>query len=180
MKNYFKTSILAVSLIFSATIAAQNVPNIIGIVNAQTQTHKNEQVTEQDSVYFYNDVDEKPSFGGKGHFDKGGFYEYLRENSCRCLFESFGWGAGFMMFIEFVIDTDGSLINVKAAKETDPLLDAEAVRVVRSSPKWIPGEKDGRTVKVKYVLPIRHIFEGCVVPSGWDEECKRCLQEKSG
>ena len=56
--------------------------------------------------------------------------------------------------MEFTVDTDGSVGNVKILRGVDKLLDDEAVKVVRSSPKWIPGEQGGKPVKVIYRFPV--------------------------
>lgn len=56
--------------------------------------------------------------------------------------------------LQFTVDTDGSIINVRVLRGVDPLLDAEAVRVVKRSPKWTPGKMQGRYVKVTYTFPV--------------------------
>ena len=54
----------------------------------------------------------------------------------------------------FVVERDGSITDVKIAKSVDPSLDKEAVRVVSTMPKWIPGKQNGSAVRVKYTLPV--------------------------
>lgn len=56
--------------------------------------------------------------------------------------------------IAFVIEKDGSVSNVNAELKAHPALDAEAIRVVQSMPKWEPGTVDGEPVRVLYHLPI--------------------------
>ena len=56
--------------------------------------------------------------------------------------------------VGFVIDTDGSITDPKIVRSVHPLLDAEALRVVKLMPKWEPGSENGTPVKVKYNLPI--------------------------
>ena len=58
------------------------------------------------------------------------------------------------VLVLFVVETDGSISDVKVAKKVFPSLDAEAVRVVQAMPKWAPGKIKGRSVKVRYTLPI--------------------------
>jgi len=55
---------------------------------------------------------------------------------------------------QFVVEKDGSISNVTVLRSADPLLDAEAVRVIRQMPLWSPGMKDGQPVRVRYTLPI--------------------------
>ena len=54
----------------------------------------------------------------------------------------------------FVVERDGSVTDVRIAKGVDPSLDKEAIRVVSSMPKWIPGRQNGQSVRVKYTLPV--------------------------
>ena len=56
--------------------------------------------------------------------------------------------------VTFYVETDGSITDVEVIRGVDPLLDNEAVRVVKSMPKWIPGTQDGKPVRVKYTIPF--------------------------
>lgn len=58
------------------------------------------------------------------------------------------------VFVNFVVAEDGSVQNVKIARGVDPALDAEAVRVIKSLPKWISGKQRGKPVAVAYTVPI--------------------------
>ena len=54
----------------------------------------------------------------------------------------------------FVVERDGSITDVKVVKSVDPSLDKEAVRVLKSMPKWIPGKQNGQAVRVKYTVTV--------------------------
>ena len=56
--------------------------------------------------------------------------------------------------IGFVVERDGSISNVSVTKGSYPLLDDEAIRVVKEMPKWKPGMIKGKPVRVKFNLPI--------------------------
>ena len=56
--------------------------------------------------------------------------------------------------VQFVVEKDGAVSSVKLLKSVTPLLDAEAIRVVKAMPKWNPGKKDGKLVRVRYALPV--------------------------
>ena len=56
--------------------------------------------------------------------------------------------------VSFVVERDGSISDVKIARSIDPSLDKEAVRVVKSMPKWNPGKQNGSAVRVKYNVPV--------------------------
>jgi protein TonB len=58
------------------------------------------------------------------------------------------------VFVQFVINRDGSIANVKVLRGVDPYLDKEAVRVVSTMPKWEPGMHRGKAVRVRYTVPI--------------------------
>lgn len=58
------------------------------------------------------------------------------------------------VFISFIVNTDGSRQDIALLKSLSPEHDKEALRVVKAMPKWNPGSQSGKTVRVKYVLPI--------------------------
>ena len=58
------------------------------------------------------------------------------------------------VMVVFVVETEGSVSDVKVAKKVFPSLDAEAVRVVQAMPKWTPGKDKGKVVRVQYTLPV--------------------------
>jgi len=58
------------------------------------------------------------------------------------------------VMVAFVVEKDGSISNVKVTRSVDPSLDKEALRVVKSMPRWTPGRIDGKPVRVKYTVPV--------------------------
>jgi len=58
------------------------------------------------------------------------------------------------VIVTFVVERDGSIRNAKVIKSLDPLLDAEALRVIETMPKWIPARYNGIETAVKYTLPV--------------------------
>jgi len=98
----------------------------------------------------YTLVEEKPSFNGgdaneftKWVFSNMVYPEVAREN-----------GISGRVTLQFTIETDGSLTNIKVLRGVDPSLDQEAVRVVSMSPKWTPGRQRDKAVRVTYNFPI--------------------------
>lgn len=61
--------------------------------------------------------------------------------------------------LSFIINKDGSLSDIKVVKSLTPLLDAEAVRVVKNMPKWTPGKVKGKVVRVAYTTPITYKYQ---------------------
>ena len=60
----------------------------------------------------------------------------------------------------FVVEKDGSISNAKVVKSVDPLLDAEALRVIGAMPNWKPGMQNGKIVRVKYTVPLSFHLDG--------------------
>lgn len=58
------------------------------------------------------------------------------------------------VFIKFTVEVDGAISNAEVWRSVDPLLDAEALRVVQSMPNWKPSELDGKAVKSFWALPF--------------------------
>lgn len=58
------------------------------------------------------------------------------------------------VLLQFVIERDGSLTNIQVLQTPDSSLSNEAVRVLKTSPKWTPGKQGNKMVRVKYTLPV--------------------------
>ena len=56
---------------------------------------------------------------------------------------------------QFVVNSDGSIVDISVVRGVEESLDKEAIRVIKSMPKWTPGRQGGKSVRVKYTLPIR-------------------------
>jgi len=104
-------------------------------------------VQSNDSVYQI--VDEMPQFQGGDQ----AMFTYLSEN-IKYPEEAKDKGIAGRVFISFVVEKDGSVSNVEVKRGIGGGCDDEAVRVVKAMPKWKPGKKDGKPVRVSYMLPI--------------------------
>lgn len=62
------------------------------------------------------------------------------------------------VIVGFVVEKDGKIRNAKIVKSVHPLSDAEALRVIRLMPDWIPGIQYGKTVRVFFTLPFRFVM----------------------
>jgi protein TonB len=58
------------------------------------------------------------------------------------------------VFVEFVVNRDGSIVDVRSIKGIGAGCDEEAVRIVQSAPAWKPGKQRGKPVRQKMVIPI--------------------------
>lgn len=61
--------------------------------------------------------------------------------------------------VGFVVERDGSITDVNILRGVDPSLDREAMRVVKSMPRWNPGKQNGSAVRVKYQVPVSFRLE---------------------
>jgi protein TonB len=105
-------------------------------------------VEEEENVVFQV-VETMPSFpGGDGELMKflGNNVKYpviAQEN-----------GIQGRVICQFVVNRDGSIVDVEVVRSVDPSLDKEAIRVIKSMPAWSPGKQRGKSVRVKYTLPV--------------------------
>ncbi|GJG37597.1 hypothetical protein PRLR5107_28710 [Prevotella lacticifex] len=100
-----------------------------------------------DSIY--EDVEQMPSFPG----GQWALMQYLANNIKYPVVAQENGIEGHVV-VSFVVERDGSITDVQVVRSVDPSLDREALRVVRSMPKWIPGKQKGQAVRVKYNMPV--------------------------
>lgn len=106
-------------------------------------------VVSQSNQSVYNAVDQMPEFPG----GMPAMMEFLQTN-IKYPKDAIKQNVGGRVMVMFVVETDGSLSNVRVARKVFPSLDAEAVRVVKAMPKWKPGKEKGRVVRVNFTMPI--------------------------
>lgn len=123
-------------------------PDPVEEIEVQTETVQEEIVPED--VIPFNLVSEKPSFNG-GDFQT--FSKWVNSNLNYPESERIA-GVSGKVVLSFIIDKDGYVRNVKVVRDLDPVLDNEAVRVIKSSPKWQPAKNNGKNVAVKVTFPI--------------------------
>lgn len=61
--------------------------------------------------------------------------------------------------VTFTVDSLGNVCKPRVVRSVHPLLDAEALRIVGSMPRWIPGTVMGRPVNVRYVIPLHFLLD---------------------
>ena len=108
-----------------------------------------EENIEEEAIPFQL-VEEKPSFNG------GDANEFSKWVNSRLVYPEIAKENGVQgrVTLQFTVNADGSVSNVKVLRGVDSSLDKEAVRVVSSSPKWKPGKQRDRAVKVTYTFPV--------------------------
>ncbi|MEN2413909.1 energy transducer TonB [Flavobacterium mesophilum] len=103
---------------------------------------------EDNVVYNAAGIDVKPDF--PGGMDK--FYQFVDSNFKTP--EGAKNITGKKIYITFVVEKDGSLTDIKILRDAGYNTGAEAIRVLKSCPKWNPGEHNGKKIRVLYSLPI--------------------------
>ncbi len=110
-----------------------------------------------DDVVAYNDCDVRPIFFNSQdprQFLEKWVYQYIKYPE-KALLE----GVQGRVLVEFIIEKDGSITNVKVVRGVSPELDAEAVKVVSASPKWKPGRVAGNKVRASMTIPVEFRLE---------------------
>ena len=120
--------------------------DVESILNQAADSTKDEVVSVwQDE--FFKVVEDMPQF------TDGNIFDYLAQH-VRYPEEAEKNGIGGMVYVQFVIDTTGKVVEPKVIKSVSPELDAEALRVVSGMPAWKPGMQRGKPVAVSFVLPV--------------------------
>ena len=154
MKNKQKTNRFAgykYLLFVPLAIALLAMNNTTIRANVQKKVVKTTKTTKKaganDKVYVV--VEQMPSFPG----GDSALLKYLFQNVKYPVSALKAQKQGRVM-VCFTVEKDGAISNVKVARSVTPSLDAEAVRVIKSMPKWSPGKQGGEFVRVKYIVPV--------------------------
>ena len=107
---------------------------------------EDDEVVEQE---VFTIVEEMPSYPG----GEAKMYEYLGKN---IKYPQIARESGIQgrVFVNYVVEPDGSVSNVKVLRGIGGGCDEEAMRVVKAMPKWKPGKQRGKAVRVSYTLPV--------------------------
>jgi protein TonB len=113
----------------------------IQLLQAQDQNNAVDQ-----PIFETKDIDVQPDFPGGIENFYNFFYKNFKKPEVPDLIGK--------IFLAFVVETDGTLIDIRTLKDAGFGTGAEAEKVLQQSPKWIPGRKGGQRVRVNYILPI--------------------------
>ncbi len=118
------------------------------------KTTPTETPAESDPIFMA--VEESPEF-------PGGTSELMKflQNNLKYPENAKAKGIQGTVFVSFVVEKDGSISNSSILRgiENGADLDAEAIRVVKMMPNWVPGKQRGEAVRVQFTLPIRYVLE---------------------
>jgi periplasmic protein TonB len=131
-----------VILLFSVRSQAQNIPDL----------------EKADSIQSANptrvSVEQQPEFPG----GPDAFLHYIARNLRYPMADAANKVQG-KVTVAFMVDYDGSLTNIKIIDSVSIGINAEALRLIRSSPRWKPGTANGRPVRVNYTVPIIFVLK---------------------
>ena len=107
-------------------------------------------VEEEEEEVVFVVVESMPEFPG----GQQALFKYLSENVKYTVIAQEN-GIQGRVICQFVVNKDGSIVDVEVVRSGgDPSLDKEAIRVIKSMPKWKPGKQRGKAVRVKYTVPV--------------------------
>ena len=107
------------------------------------------EIEEEDDDEFFMVVENMPEFPG-GDL---GLMKYIQKNVKYPAIAK-EYNITGKVYVSFIVDKSGSVTNVKIVRGVDKNLDAEALRVVKSLPKYKPGKQRGKAVRVMFTIPI--------------------------
>ncbi|MBQ3608934.1 MAG: energy transducer TonB [Bacteroidaceae bacterium] len=105
---------------------------------------------EVDEQQIFTIVEEQPEFPG----GMAECYKWIGKNLQYPTISAEN-GVQGRVTVNFVVNADGSIVDVKVLRGVDPYLDKEAIRVVSKMPKWKPGKQRGKAVRCSFNLPVR-------------------------
>ncbi|MFQ6602081.1 energy transducer TonB [Flavobacterium sp. C3NV] len=100
---------------------------------------------DDNNIYNTAGIDVKPEFPG----GQEAFYKFFKQNYRITTDNLKG-----KIYVTFIIEKDGSLTDIKILRDIGHQTGAEAIRILRKSPKWSPGIQNNKQVRVLYSLPI--------------------------
>ena len=107
-------------------------------------------VEEEEEEVVFVVVESMPEFPG----GQQALFKYLSENVKYPVIAQEN-GIQGRVICQFVVNKDGLIVDVEVVRSGgDPSLDKEAIRVIKSMPKWKPGKQRGKPVRVKYTVPV--------------------------
>jgi periplasmic protein TonB len=114
---------------------------------------ENQAITQEEVEEVYGAVDQMPEFPG-GEMALRNWIS----NNIRYPKIASDKGIHGKVYINFVVEKDGSISNVRIVQGVEPSLDKEALRVINSLPRWRAGLQGGEPVRVSYTVPINFVY----------------------
>ena len=119
-----------------------------GVIKITTKKENKESTPVKEKLIFQI-VEELPEF--PGGYDE--CMKFINQNT-RYPIEAHRNGIHGRVLVGCIITDNGDIESPRIYRSVDPLLDAEALRVIQSMPKWKPGKRKGKAVNVRFILPV--------------------------
>jgi len=126
-------------------------PDSIQMVKVTAAAATQDVSNSKEPIFFK--VEKMPNFPYKGLDKEMGFRKYIAYN-LKYPKEAMDKQIQGTVYIQFIVEADGAMSNIKVIRGVSKELDGEAIRVVSNAPKWVPGEQKGKKVRVSYTFPI--------------------------
>ncbi|MEG2071442.1 MAG: energy transducer TonB, partial [Bacteroidales bacterium] len=123
-----------------------------GIDIADLEEHKT--IVQEKKEEIFRVADQMPEFPG----GSSEMYDFIKQN-LKYPSSAREYGIQGTVVVEFVVNREGKVGNIKVIVDPHPSLSSEAIRVVKLMPQWIPGKRDGKNVSTYFTLPIRFSFQ---------------------
>ena len=158
-----KTAALKLSM---GVLVAASLLAIFAFDNEQNQV-QNKKTTDKQAKTVANDQQKSKQTEEQGFveyeesatFQGGDIQEFRKWVQKNVIYPATAKAKGISgkVFVQYAINTTGEVVDVKVVRSANPLLDEEAVRVVKSSPKWEPAKQRGTIVKQQFTIPIAFV-----------------------
>lgn len=146
MLNYIPALFIGGILCTAFTCIATETPVLPFMPETETATVTETPAPATDTSVIFQVVETMPQFNGN--------MQTWLKNNLKYPEKAIANKEQGRVFIAFIVEKDGSISNAKVSKSVSPLLDAEALRVIKSMPAWIPGKQRGQAVRVAFSVPI--------------------------
>lgn len=144
----FRLLVIGFTLAYSLLGVAQE---DLELYLGESSSNEERKLFDEDSCYYFPEVE--PQFPG----GMEGLSKFISDSLQYPGVESNGYKRG-IVYVTFIVDKDGTVLNPKIMRGVSEELDKEALRLVTIMPKWIPARYNNKAVRSKYTLPVH--FKG--------------------
>jgi len=130
------------------TVVNEPVPDRVEVVQQEDKA-----VEEKEEVFII--VEEPATFQGG---DLNSFRDWVQKNLKYPPVAAEN-GISGKVYVQFAVNSKGEVMDVKVLRGVDPSLDKESIRVIQSSPTWIPAKQGGRNVAQQFVIPLSFVLQ---------------------
>ncbi len=140
-------------ILLIASIIIYNISFSQEIKKAESKENDKETkiVNSDNDIYNFYTLEQKPEFPG----GEKGLLSYIAKHT-EYPNKAKRKNITGKVYVQFIIDKEGKVTNVKVLRSAHPLLDKSALKVIKSLPDWKPGKQRGKNVKVSFQVPINY------------------------